>query len=263
MVKKRHRNRKTLGSFLWTCGGTVTLLVAWEAGSRIAGSDLIFPGPLTVLERYFLLIQNETFFQALLSSFWRVVLGIVISVPLGIGIGIIASLDKRAYAFFRPLFAVIAATPVMSVILIAFLALGAEHTPIFTSFLMIFPIMTSNTIEGARAVDPKLLELFKIYKLSLREKIRYLYIPSIMPFILGGLRSSLSLCWKIVVAAEILVQPARALGTGMQRARSQLETPELFAWTLATVIAAALSQFILSLLLKAVPYSVKKQKGAD
>jgi NitT/TauT family transport system permease protein len=66
---------------------------------------------------------------------------------------------------------------------------------------------------------------------------------------LGGLRSGLSLCWKVVVAAEVLVQPFRALGTGMQNAKAQLETAELFAWTAGTVCAATAAQFALTLIL--------------
>jgi NitT/TauT family transport system permease protein len=115
---------------------------------------------------------------------------------------------------------------------------------------MVFPVMAANTIEGIHQVDPKLKELFIIYRMNLKETLRYLYIPSIMPFILGGLRSSLSLCWKVVVAAEVLVQPLRSIGTGMQQAKAQLETTELFAWTLATVLAAALTQFALTLIIR-------------
>jgi NitT/TauT family transport system permease protein len=116
---------------------------------------------------------------------------------------------------------------------------------------MVFPVMAANTKTGIGAVDPRLAELLRVYRLSRAETLRRLYIPALVPFILGGLRSSLSLCWKVVVAAEVLVQPIRSLGTGMQQAKAQLETPELFAWTVATVFAAALSQSLLSLLLSA------------
>ncbi|MDR1985502.1 MAG: ABC transporter permease subunit [Treponema sp.] len=239
---------------VWFCLGMAALLLCWEAGSRIGGSDLIFPGPLGVVKRFILLIPQRNFLQALGSSLARVILGIAISVPLGVGVGIVAGMDTRGRAFFRPLFSLISATPVMSVLLIAFLILGAEQTPVFTAFLMVFPIMAAATMEGLRAVDPRLQELFSIYPVSPGAAIRYLYIPTLIPFILGGLRSSLSLCWKVVVAAEVLVQPFQAVGTRMQMAKAQLETPELFAWTLATVIAAALSQGILTLILRRVPY---------
>jgi len=111
--------------------------------------------------------------------------------------------------------------------------------------------MAANTVEGISSADPRLKELFAAFRMSRRETLRYLYLPSIMPFILGGLRASLSLCWKVVVAAEVLVQPLRSLGTGMQQARVHLQTPELFAWTAATICAAALSQGVLSLALAA------------
>jgi len=93
------------------------------------------------------------------------------------------------------------------------------------------------------------------------ETLKYLYIPSLVPFILAGLRSSLSLCWKVVAAAEVIVQPMYSLGAGMQQSKTQLETPELFAWTAAAVIAAASTQGILSLVLKrrkTVPDNLKK-----
>lgn len=241
-------------SVVWFCLGIAVLLVCWELGSRIGGSDLIFPGPLVVLKRFILLIPQRNFLESLGYSLGRVIVGIVISVPLGVGVGIVAGMDTRGRAFFRPLFSIISATPVMAVILIAFLILGAEQTPVFTAFLMVFPIMAATTMEGLGSVDPRLQELFSIYPVSRGAEIRYLYIPTLVPFILGGLRSSLSLCWKVVVAAEVLVQPLRSLGTRMQMAKAQLETPELFAWTLATVIAAALSQGLLTLILRKVPY---------
>ncbi|MDR1030124.1 MAG: ABC transporter permease subunit [Treponema sp.] len=255
-------NRGRTSETIWFWAGMAVFLAFWELGSRIFGSDLLFPGPLHVLKRFMLLLPQARFLQALGHSVVRVFLGIGISVPLGVGVGLVAGLDTRARAFFRPLFSVISATPVMSVILIAFLILGAERTPIFTAFLMVFPVMASTTIEGLGSVDPRLKELFRIYPLSLSTEIRYLYIPSLVPFILGGLRSSLSLCWKVVVAAEVLVQPFRALGTGMQTAKAQLETAELFAWTLAAVLAAALFQGLLNLVLRRVPYfSAYPQKG--
>jgi NitT/TauT family transport system permease protein len=237
--------------YWWGLAGTAALLAAWEVGARLSGSYLIAPGPALVARSFAALLQTERFYRALGESFFRVLLGILFSAPLGTALGIFAGLDRRIGAFLSPLFRAIAATPVVSVILIAFLVFGSERTPVFVAFLMIFPVMAANAVAGVRSVDPKLRELFILYRLSREETIRRLYLPAIAPFILGGLRSSLSLCWKVVVASEALVQPLLALGTGMQRAKAQLETPELFAWTLSTVIAAALTELAASALLRA------------
>jgi NitT/TauT family transport system permease protein len=237
------------GRLLWTLAGVLFLLLLWELAARIYASGLILPGPLLVMASFIELIQNPRFLAALWGSFLRVMWGIIIAIPLGIMAGIAAGLDRRVHAFLRPLFTVVSATPVISVILIAFLILGSGRTPVFTAFLMVFPVMAANAIEGVKSTDHRLKELFTAYRMNRRETLKYLYIPSLVPFIVGGLRSSLSLCWKVVVAAEVIVQPLRSLGTGMQQARAHLETPELFAWTLATVIAAASTQGVLSLAL--------------
>jgi NitT/TauT family transport system permease protein len=242
----------------WFFGGALFFLLAWELLARLAGSSLIFPGPLPVLKRFFVLIQSPAFFAGLGGSFLRVLGGLAVSIPGGILAGLAAGLDKRAASFLKPLFSVISTTPVMAVILIAFLVFGSGTTPVFTSFLMVFPVMAANTIQGVRGVKGELRELFFLYRMTPLETLRHLYVPSIMPFVLGGLRSGLALSWKVVVAAEVLVQPLSALGTGMQRAKAQLETPELFAWTLATVIAAALCEGLLGLGVRAY---VKRRRG--
>ena len=242
--------RKGFSPLPWTLAGIAFLILIWELAARAYGSELILPGPLPVLWRFFELIQNPRFLSALWGSFLRVMWGIVIAVPLGIVAGIAAGLDLRIHAFLKPLFSVVSATPVISVILIAFLFLGSGRTPVFTAFLMVFPVMAATTMEGVKSTDPRLKELFSAFRMSRAETLKYLYVPSLIPFIIAGLRSSLSLCWKVVVAAEVIVQPLRSLGLGMQQARAQLETPELFAWTAATVIAAAFTQGVLSQVLK-------------
>ena len=233
----------------WTVPGIAALLLFWEGGARILHSPIILPGPLDTARRFFAIISGEKFIASLLETFVRVMAGLFAAVPLGVAAGLMCGLNRRAAFFFRPLFAVISATPVMAVILIAFLALGQEKTPVFTAFLMVFPVITANTVEGVRAVDPRYQELFSIYRISRTDALRFLYIPAMLRFILGGVRSGLSLGWKVVVASEVLVQPLRALGSGMQLARAHLETAELYAWTLATVLAAAFSQGLLSLIL--------------
>ena len=237
-------------SLPWTLAGIFFLILVWEIAARVYSSSLLLPGPLLVFNSFVELISTKRFLIALGSSFLRVIGGILISVPLGIMLGIAAGLDKRLKAFFYPLLSVVSATPVISIILIVFLLFGSGRTPVFTAFLMVFPVMTANVIEGINNIDRRLKELFIVFQMSRSETLRYLYIPSIVPFILGGLRSSLSLCWKVVVAAEVIVQPLRSLGTGMQQAKAQIETPELFAWTAATVIAAASTQKILSIVIK-------------
>jgi NitT/TauT family transport system permease protein len=229
----------------WGIAGVCFMVLVWKAASFAVAQDLLLPPPEKVLAELASLVVTPRFLRSLLYTLFRLLSALAVSIPLGIVAGLVSGLSTRAAAFLRPLFSIISATPVMSIILIAFLWFGAERTPSFAAFLMVFPVITANVMTGIKAIDPKLEELFVSYKMDMREKIRYLYLPSLAPFIAGGCRASLAMCWKVVVAAEVLVQPLLALGTGMQRAKAALDTAELFSWTAAAVIAAALSETVL------------------
>jgi len=224
------------------------LILFWEIAARLVAADIILPGPLPTLVRLGALLTTRRFLASLGSSLVRVLWGIALSVPLAVAVGIAAGLDRRINAFLRPLFALVSATPVLSIILIAFLWFGQERTAIFAAFLIIFPVMSATAIAGVGAADPRLLEALRVYRFTRYQTLRHFYLPSLMPFIIGGLRASLALSWKVVVAAEVIVQPLFGLGTGMQNAKAQLETTELFAWTAATVGIAALSELLLWLM---------------
>jgi NitT/TauT family transport system permease protein len=235
---------------LWTLAGAGAFILFWECAALISGSELLVPGPLPTAGRLAALMHQPAFYRALGGSFIRVLLGLLISIPLGIAAGLVSALDRRVLLFLKPFLTVISATPVLSIILIAFLWFGSERTPVFTGFLLVFPVMAANTQEGLLAIDPHFRELFILYKIPFTEKLRSLYLPAILPFITGGIQSSLSLCWKVVVASEVLVQPFAGLGTGMQRAKAGLETAELFAWTVASVAAAGFLQLAFAALMR-------------
>jgi NitT/TauT family transport system permease protein len=238
--------KREASSLVWTGLGVLAVVAAWEAAAVFVGSELILPGPLPVARRLAALAAHPRFPAAVASSLFRVAAGFLLAFPAALLIGVPAGLDSRFRAFVRPTFSVIGATPVLSIILIALLWFGPDRVPIFTSFLMVFPVLAGNVIEGVRSTDPRLVECAAVYRLPRRALFRHVYFPSITPYLLAGARSSLALSWKVVVAAEVLAQPARALGTGMQNAKAQLETPELFAWTTATVLLAGATDVVLS-----------------
>lgn len=236
----------SLRRWFWTAAGIAAVWGLWEAAAAAFGSDLILPGPRPVLKRLAELAATEKFAAAVAGSAVRVVAGFAIALPVSLAVGILSGLDDRVRAFTRPFFAIVAATPVLSIILIALLWFGPERVPVFTAFLMVFPVLAANVREGVGSVDPKLVECARSYRLGRRDLLRHVYLPAIVPFVAAGARSSLSLSWKVVVAAEVLAQPARALGTGMQTAKAQLETTDLMAWTVAAVMLAALSDLLLA-----------------
>ena len=82
---------------------------------------------------------------------------------------------------------------------IALIALGA-----------FFPVYL-NLSSGMSHVDPKLIEVGKVYRLTGFQMVRRVILPAALPEYIVGLRSGLSLAWMFVVAAEIM-GASRGLG---------------------------------------------------
>ncbi len=70
------------------------------------------------------------------------------------------------------------------------------------------------------------------------------------PFLITGSKSTLSMIWKVVIAAEVLTVPSFGVGSKMSLAQVNLETAQVISWTLIAIFLTALSDLIFSLLLK-------------
>ena len=64
------------------------------------------------------------------------------------------------------------------------------------------------------------------------------------------MRSGIGVAWKVVIAAEVLCQPVRAVGTGLQFSQMNLETAEVMAWTVMAIILSWLSESALDLIIQ-------------
>jgi NitT/TauT family transport system permease protein len=112
---------------------------------------------------------------------------------------------------------------------------------------MTLPVMTEAVIGGVRGVDRRLLEMAALYRVAPRSVLWKIQLPAVVPPLLSGAAASLGLTWKVVIAAEILAQPVRAVGTEMQGARVILDTASVFSWTIAAVLLSGLTQALFRL----------------
>jgi NitT/TauT family transport system permease protein len=200
-----------------------------------------------------MLLSGKAFYEALGSTFVRGIFGFGLSSAVGISIGFLAGVSRPIRIFLRPIMTVIRATPVLAVILLALVWFSADMVPVFTAFIMAFPVVSGNIVEGIANTDEKLLEMAMSYRLRKRTRIFRIYLPSVLPYFVAGASNALGLTWKVVVAGEVLSQPFRAIGTGMQNARIQLETAETFAWAFSAIFLCAVTEAIFSRVMKRMP----------
>ena len=228
----------------------ILILFIWEISAFFVNADIILPRPIVVLKSLFQIVTHPNFIKKLLYTFSRGLTGFVISFILGIIVGVLAGVFTKFRAFISPVISVIKSTPVISVILLALIWFNVNDVPIFVAFLMAFPIVCGNIIEGVITVNKNLLEMANVYQVKFSDQLIHIFIPSIVPFIIAAASLALGVVWKVIIAAEVLSQPKWAIGTSLNEAKDFLLTEEVFAWTIVAILLSSISEFAFNRLLK-------------
>lgn len=237
---------------------SIALILIWQFGALALGAPIILPSPLEVLSALCKLITSPTFLPDLGATILRTLESFILIVSCGAVAGILAARYLVIDKILKPLVAVFKATPVMSVILLAFIWLRTGAIPVFSAFLMAFPVMFVQTMDGYKNMDQKLLAMCQIYAINGKERIQHFIIPSLLPALITGAKQTLSMIWKVVIAAEVLTLPKQGIGRALQLAQIQLETPKVFAWTIIAILLTALGDGLFKLLLKQLKWEARR-----
>lgn len=239
------KNNKTFKAWV-----IIFWILVWGIVSLLINKEIYLPSPISTLEAFLKLVVKVEFWKSIFLSIFRVMFGFIISCILGIFIGIICGLNKLFYELFNPLIVSIKSTPVMSFIIIALIWFKSGNVPIFICFLMCFPVIWTNVVEGIRNVDSNLLEMAHIYNVKRYMIIRKIYIPSVIPYISAAITMALGLGWKVTVAAEVLSSPKYSIGKHLYDAKVYLESADLFAWTGVIIILSFGFEFLFKYIFK-------------
>jgi NitT/TauT family transport system permease protein len=214
------------------------------------GSEVKLPAPLAVAKTFLRLAGTLYFWQSLGATLLRVLCSFLLGMCAGTLLGTLCAFLQPLDAFLSPLRNIIKATPVTSFIILVLLWLSNSLTPLFIAFLMVLPIAWINTQEAVRAVDAQLLEMADVFHLSLWDRIRRIYLPSMRPQYLAACTTALGFAWKSGVAAEVISTPALSIGRNLMQSKVYLESAELFAWTAAVILLSVLLEKLIIRLLK-------------
>ena len=225
------------------------LIVLWQFAASRIGSRFILPEPMLVWNDFLNLSADGRLYRELSATALRGVTAFGLSMAFSIAIGVPAALIPWFYTACRPWMAVIKATPVVSIILLALLWFGSGMVPVFVAILMTFPVLTEAIIQGVKGTDPRLLEMAQSYRMTKFDIIFHLHLPSALPYLLAGASASLGLTWKVVIAGEILAIPRVGLGSAMQTAKIHLETARVFSLTILAVLLCIATEWLFALIL--------------
>ncbi len=224
-------------------------IFVWQLAAMAVNKVLLIPGPVTVISSLGRLASTAVFWKTAGMTLLRIILGTVTGTVAGCALAVLTKCSVLADTVVSPVIRLIRATPVASFIILILLWVSKSRVPAVVSCLVVIPVIWENVAAGIENRDPLLLEMAEAYSFGRLKTWRYIYIPSVRPYLMSGISNALGLAWKSGVAAEVLCAPKLAVGTQIYNSKLYLETPELFAWTIVVIILSMIFEKLVKRLL--------------
>lgn len=227
-------------------------LVVWEVLDRAVDNRLVLAGPVRVLEALAEQVAKPDFWLICGASTARIAAGFLLSFSVGLLLALLPYRVAVVRDFIDPVMSLLRTIPVISFIIMLLIWVGNQALTVYLAFLIVLPLVYTSTLAGFESVDRHLLEMARVFKLSRWRTFMYVYRPAFMPFLVASSRISLGMSWKSGIMAEVLAVPKPSIGKEMSLARTYLDTPDLFAWTvMVMVLSLAFEKAFMALLKRA------------
>ncbi len=193
---------------------SVTTLVAlWAILAAVLQSRYL-PSPFEVADVWWREMRSGALLYHVMATLLRVTGAFVVAIVVGSTLGLWLGRNAKANKFFDTWLIFALNIPALVTIVFCYLWIGLTEAAAITAVaLNKIPNAAITMREGARALDPALDDVARVFKLSAPVRFSQIIWPQLEPFLAANVRNGLALIWKIVLVVELI---GRSNGVGFQ-----------------------------------------------
>ena len=225
----------------------VAALLGWEALVRLAQiPHYILPAPSLVATTLWANLGS------LAHSWWftmKITFGaLLLAAVLGVALAALFAMSRWIELSLFPFAIILQVTPIVAIapLILIYVDSTTAALLICAWIVAFFPVL-SNTVIGLRSTDPNLRDLFTLYRASRWQRLRWLLVPSALPYFVAGLKIAGGLSLIGAVVAEFTAGAAgreTGLASRILEASFRTEVPKMFA-ALVLVSLTGIAIFVL------------------
>jgi NitT/TauT family transport system permease protein len=235
------------------------LLALWELVAKLgAWPSYLFPDPLSVASSTVRMISDGRLGSAALRSMLRLMQGYLISVSIGVPLGIGIARSSFLRLTLKPLVMGLQALPSICWLPLAILWFGLSDAAILFVVVMGSLLAISiSTEDGVNSIQPQLI--LAAGTLGIRGLRFYggVLVPAALPGIVTGLKLGWSFAWRALMAGELLFVSG-GLGQLLTAGRELLDVAQVVAVMIAIITLGMLMD---RLLFQTVEMRVRRRWG--
>ena len=210
----------------------VLLLAVWEAVVSAEGvPPYVLPGPFLIAQS--LWTDGPSLLGSLMVTLRVTLAALATAAVLGGLIAVLFSLSRVLELSFFPYAVILQVTPIVAIAPLIIIWVPEPFLALLVcAWIVAFFPVVANTTVGLNSADRNLLALFRLYGASRGQVLRYLRLPTALPYFLAGLRISGGLALIGAVVAEFVAGTGgteTGLAFRILEAGYRLAIPRLFA----------------------------------
>lgn len=225
------------GKAWWGLVGVILFLLVWQwAGTNT--NPIFFSTPINIGKAVPEVISTGHLLRLYLDTMQSFAIGLVGSMIVGIGLGILTGLHAPTRHLIDPLAVAAYSTPslVMIPCFILWFGIGNAAKIALIFFTAVFPALISTQL-GMDQMGPLMRELGRSFGANRREMLMRIILPSILPYCMTGVRLAVPRAFVAVIAAEMLIT-AQGVGGLILQYGNQFQTTLYFVPVILVVITS-------------------------
>jgi len=184
-----------------------------------------------------LLIVNLGYWEATVQTISLIGYSAIVSIAIGIPIGIVAAHRPWLYTALRPVLDMMQTLPTFVYLIPTIVLFGIGAAPgLISTVIFAIPAPIRLTYLGVSSVPPALKEAGQAFGATRGQLLRKVELPFALPTIMAGVTQCIMLCLSMVVIAALV--GADGLGKPVVRALGNVNIPMGFESGLAIVLVA-------------------------
>lgn len=235
--KKNYIWRKLLIVLFW--------LIVWQVISWCIGNAILLEGPIEVVKRLFSDLGTLEYYQTVGASLLRIVGGLLFGILLAVIFSILSWKQKWMEEILLPPIQFLKAAPITCFVVLLLIWAGSENLAFYIALLVAFPPVYFNLLEGLKQLDGKYLEVARIYRMPPKNRMKYIYLPSVKAYFISALTIATGTAFKAGVAAEIIGTPNYSMGERIYMSKIYLDTAGVLSWMITVIFVAYLCEKLL------------------
>ena len=185
------------------------LVVFWELAARFWVDPMFVAPPSRVLASLGELFDTKGVPGALQITFWELAVAFLMSVAIGLVVGLAVGLSRFSHRSFMPIILLLYGTPQVTILplFILYFGIGPASKIAFGVSHGIFPIIVT-TVAGVQNIKPILMTAARSMGASRWQLFRWVIFPHMIPSFFAGMRLGRTGVLLGVLLAELYVSTA-------------------------------------------------------